>query len=46
MKRREFLKRSAVGVGGLLAGAHLDYAEQTKPAYFDPYETFPWGKPA
>ena len=44
MKRREFLKRSAVGVGGLLAGAHLDYAEQTKPAYFDPYETVSLGK--
>jgi aryl-alcohol dehydrogenase-like predicted oxidoreductase len=44
IKRREFLKRSALGVGGLLAGSQLNHAEPTKASFFDPYETVPLGK--
>ncbi|HYG36087.1 MAG TPA: aldo/keto reductase [Clostridia bacterium] len=44
MKRREFLKRSAIGVGGLLAGAQLAPAAEAKPASYDPYEVVPLGK--
>jgi len=44
IKRREFLKRSALGVGGVLAGARLAPAEATPPATFDPYETVPLGR--
>jgi aryl-alcohol dehydrogenase-like predicted oxidoreductase len=43
IKRREFLKRSALGVGGLVAGIGLARAE-TKPAMFDPYETVSLGQ--
>ena len=41
--RREFLKRSAVGVGGLLTGLSVASAE-IKPKSFDPYEPVPLGK--
>jgi aryl-alcohol dehydrogenase-like predicted oxidoreductase len=44
IQRREFLKQSAAGLGGLLAGLPLARAEQSKPAYFDPYETVSLGK--
>ncbi|HWX19881.1 MAG TPA: aldo/keto reductase [Candidatus Binatia bacterium] len=44
IQRREFLKRSAVGVGGLLAGMPLARAAEPKPAFFDPYEFVPLGK--
>jgi aryl-alcohol dehydrogenase-like predicted oxidoreductase len=44
IQRREFLKQSAAGLGGLLAGLPLARAEQSKPAYYDPYETVPLGK--
>jgi aryl-alcohol dehydrogenase-like predicted oxidoreductase len=43
MKRREFLKRSTLTVGGLLVGANLAPAADSKPAYFDPYQTVPLG---
>lgn len=38
IQRREFLKRSALGVGGVLAGVQLSRAAETKPVCFDPYE--------
>jgi aryl-alcohol dehydrogenase-like predicted oxidoreductase len=44
IKRREFLKRSALGVGTLLAGLPLARAAEAKPTYFDPYEAVPLGK--
>jgi len=43
MKRREFLKASALGVTGLIAGMPLLQAE-TPPAKFDPFATVPLGK--
>ncbi|HWI58592.1 MAG TPA: aldo/keto reductase [Bacillota bacterium] len=42
INRREFIKQSAVGVGGLLAGTHLLSA--AKPASYDPYEMVPLGQ--
>ncbi len=42
--RREFLKGSALGVGGLLVGAGLAPAVERQPAFFDPYETVPLGR--
>src|SRR6266481_1278589 len=45
MKRREFLGRSAAGLGGLMLGTRLDAAaESIPPKRFDPYETVPLGK--
>src|SRR5215472_12477168 len=42
--RREFLKRSAVGLGGLVAGLPVAQTAESKPTYFDPYEFVPLGK--
>lgn len=44
MRRREFLTRSIVGVGGLLLGTGLRAAEKPIPVMFDPYERVPLGK--
>lgn len=44
MKRREFLKQSAMGVGSVLIGADLARAAEPKPLFYDPYETVPLGK--
>ncbi len=44
IQRRSFLKQSAVGVGGLLLGAHLAPAAARKTGTFDPYGTVPLGK--
>jgi aryl-alcohol dehydrogenase-like predicted oxidoreductase len=44
MQRREFVKRSALGIGGILAGAQLAGAAEPKPSQFDPYETVPLGR--
>lgn len=44
IKRREFLKQSALGMGGLLAGTQLNYAETVKTGFYDPYELVPLGK--
>lgn len=44
MQRREFVKRSALSIGGILAGAQLANAAEAKPVYFDPYETVPLGQ--
>jgi aryl-alcohol dehydrogenase-like predicted oxidoreductase len=43
IKRREFLKQSALGVGGVLVGSRIAHAA-TKPATFDPYELVTLGK--
>ena len=38
MKRRDFIKQSALGVGAMLAGAHLAKGDDTAPAaMYDPY---------
>jgi aryl-alcohol dehydrogenase-like predicted oxidoreductase len=44
IKRREFLKHSAIGVGGLLAGVGLGKAQETKPGSYDPFEMVTLGK--
>lgn len=50
IQRREFLKRSAIGLGGMLVGARLgaiEVSSQTPavlPKYFDPYQRVPLGK--
>lgn len=43
IKRRDFLKQSALGVGGMLAGARLARGE-AEPKYFEPFEKVPLGK--
>ena len=43
MKRRDFLKASALGVTGLLAGAPLLQAESAA-THYDPFATVPLGK--
>jgi aryl-alcohol dehydrogenase-like predicted oxidoreductase len=42
--RREFLKRSALGVGGVLAGLTAPRATEPKSGNFDPYEPVILGK--
>ena len=45
LKRRDFLKRSALSVGGVLAGSRFTYADDSKPTrYYDPYEDITLGK--
>lgn len=44
IQRREFLKRSALGVTGMLVGSSMVRGVETKGVKFDPYETVPLGK--
>ena len=44
IKRRQFLKQSAIGVSGVFVGARLATAAQAKAGRFDPYETVPLGQ--
>jgi aryl-alcohol dehydrogenase-like predicted oxidoreductase len=44
IQRREFVKRSALSLGGILAGVPLATAAESKPAFFDPYETVGLGQ--
>lgn len=44
LKRREFLKRSALGVGGMMAGTALLPAAEQAVARFDPFEKVTLGK--
>jgi len=44
IQRREFLKRSALGLGGLLATGTITSAAETTSAAYDPYEKVPLGK--
>lgn len=44
MKRREFLKRSLLSVGGVAVAAHVLDGAESKPAFYDPYETVPLGR--
>jgi aryl-alcohol dehydrogenase-like predicted oxidoreductase len=44
IQRREFVKRSALGLGSILAGVPLANAAESKPAFFDPYETVRLGE--
>lgn len=44
IKRREFLKRSAFGVSGMLVAANIPRAAEAKVGKFDPYETVPLGQ--
>src|SRR5581483_2926737 len=42
--RREFLKRSAAGVGGLVAGLAVSRGAEPKQSFYDPYEPVTLGK--
>jgi aryl-alcohol dehydrogenase-like predicted oxidoreductase len=46
LKRRDFLKQSALGVGGVLVGAggRMTSAAESKPRTFDPYQPVQLGK--
>ena len=44
IKRREFLKKSAIGAGGILLGAQLRAAETSPATHHDPYALVPLGK--
>ena len=44
IKRRTFIKQSALGVGGIIAGARLAAAESQPPGGFDPFEKVPLGR--
>jgi len=44
LKRREFIKRSALGVSGWLAGGALAPAAEAPPAGYDPYERVALGR--
>jgi 1-deoxyxylulose-5-phosphate synthase len=44
LRRREFLKRSALGFGAMMAGASFANAAETQPAAFDPFEKVALGR--
>jgi aryl-alcohol dehydrogenase-like predicted oxidoreductase len=44
IQRREFLKKTALGVGGALVGAPLGAADSASAKTFDPYALVPLGK--
>src|SRR5215475_14804831 len=44
IQRREFLKRSALGVTGVLVGGSVTRAAEAKTGRFDPFENVPLGK--
>src|SRR5436309_264356 len=44
IKRRQFLKQSALGVSGMFVGAKLATSAEPKGARFDPYENVPLGR--
>jgi aryl-alcohol dehydrogenase-like predicted oxidoreductase len=44
IRRREFIKRSALGISGALVGGSIGRAADTKAAVYDPYEAVPLGK--
>src|SRR5579859_2297358 len=44
IKRRQFIKQSALGVGGMLAGVGMARAAESAPSTYDPYEVVPLGK--
>jgi aryl-alcohol dehydrogenase-like predicted oxidoreductase len=44
IKRRDFLKQSALGIGAVIAGPRLAGAAEPAPAFFDPYEKVTLGR--
>src|SRR5512140_2587804 len=44
MKRREFIAKSALGLGGMVAGVQLARGGESKPAAHDPFEVVQLGK--
>ena len=44
MKRREFIAKSALGLGGMVAGVQLARGAESKPASHDPFEVVQLGK--
>jgi len=44
LPRRDFLKRSALGLGSLMAGLPAAQAVISKPSYYDPFEPVALGK--
>jgi aryl-alcohol dehydrogenase-like predicted oxidoreductase len=44
MRRREFFKHTALGVGGLVLGSQFGRAADSTPSFYDPFERVPLGK--
>ena len=44
IKRRDFIQKSALGLGSVVLGAKYVSAAKAKPEHFDPYEKVPLGK--
>jgi len=44
MKRRQFLKQSALGVGALVLSTRFGSAQEVPVRYYDPFEVVPLGK--
>jgi hypothetical protein len=44
INRRNFIKQSTLGLGGVLVGVNLSAVEQAKPSRVDPFESVPLGK--
>lgn len=44
IKRRDFIAKSALGLGGLIAGVQTARAADSRPGTYDPYEVVPLGK--
>ncbi len=44
IQRREFLKRTALGVGAVLAGGDAAFGAESKPAFYGPYDQVELGK--
>jgi aryl-alcohol dehydrogenase-like predicted oxidoreductase len=44
IRRREFIQKSALGIGSVVLGARFAPAAEAKPEYFDPYEKVTLGK--
>ena len=44
IKRRDFIQKSALGIGSVVLGARFAPAVEAKPEYFDPYEKVTLGK--
>ena len=44
IRRREFIRQSLAGVGGLMAGSNLLRGAEEKPKHFEPFETVTLGQ--
>lgn len=44
IKRRDFITKSALGLGGMVLAPAIGRSAEPKPSYYDPYETVSLGK--